>query len=67
MSARARRRLDKREVAFELARICGHGAPMPEEREDDVDDRSTEDWQDTPPPAPDRRIQIGPLDVAAPR
>lgn len=62
MSKRARTRIDKRDIALDLARFFGHGTPMPAERDDE---HEPEDWEDAP--APDRRIPIGPLDVAAPQ
>lgn len=34
MSRRLRNRLDKRDTALELARLCGHGEEMPGEEEE---------------------------------
>lgn len=63
MSRRARQRVDKRDMAFDLARLCGHGTPMPADDPERDDDPA--DWQDTPHPK-DTRTPTGPLDVAAP-
>jgi hypothetical protein len=60
MSRRARNRPDKRATALDLARMFGHGTPMPGAEHDDEPDYDGEE-----PMEPDRRIPIGPLDVAS--
>jgi hypothetical protein len=47
MSRRLRNRPDKRATALDLARMCGHGTPLPSS--DEPEEPVGEDWHYTEP------------------
>jgi len=61
MSRRQRLRAanDKRATALDLARLVGHGTPLPSS--DEPEEPVGEDWNEAPDET-DHRTQIGPLD-----
>lgn len=63
MSRRARARPDKRATALDLARMFGHGTPMPGDEVELDDERD----YGTDPPVPDHRTPVGPFDVQGPK
>ena len=65
MSRRARNRADKRDIAIELARFCGHGTQLPSEDEPQESPGEPDDpWGWGDPQGP--RTPIGPIDCGAP-